>query len=329
VVTAGTLGRDGAYRDPVWALAVSLSPVEQRLLRSPAVRRLAFIRHAGAASVTTGQGYSRLDHSLGLLALTAHFAPGDQVLRVAALLHDIGHLPFSHSIEGIGGLDHHRLGAAYIRDLAPLLAGYGVAAGEVIGVISGERPSLLGSCARGLKLDHFESFVRAGLSHGWLSEPPGRTLAKVAVNDCGVSADPGTARYLAGLAVAGARFMVEPECVIATGVLRHLVSAVLAEPGPGTPVAAAEIAALTDDDLWCVLLRHPRSARLSRLLRRDPLAWQVAADGEDGIGYQVDRLYLGTACVNGQPAGVPADLSGALPGLPWRCVLKLPDSSSS
>jgi uncharacterized protein len=326
VAVAGTLGRNGAYRDPVWALPVSLSPVEQRLLRSPAVRRLQFITHAGAASTTTSQSYSRLDHSLGLLALTAHFAPGDQVLRVAALLHDIGHLPFSHSIEGIGGLDHHRLGARYIRDMAPLLAGYGVEADEVVGVIAGERPSPLGACAGGLRLDHFESFVRAGLSHGWLSEPPGQTLTKVRADERGVSTDPVTARYLAELAVTGARFMFEPECVIATGVFRHLVSALVGGSGPGRQLTAAEIAPLTDDELWCVLLRHPRSARLSRLLRDDPLAWELAADGEKGIGHQVDRLYLGTACVSGEPSGVPPDLASHLPSLPWRCVLRPADS---
>jgi uncharacterized protein len=320
-MTAGTLGRGGVYRDPVWALLVQLRPVERHLLRSPAVRRLQFIAHAGAPSITTSQRYSRLDHSLGLLALTAHFAPGDQAARVAALLHDVGHLPFSHSLEGIAGLDHHRLGAACIRDMAPLLASYGVEADEVIGVVTGERPSALRACARGLKLDHFESFVRAGLSHGWLSEPPSQTLAKVRVDECGVSTDPVTARYLAELAVAGARLMLEPEGVIATGVLRHLVGDLLSERGPGRAMTAAGISSLTDDEMWCALLRHPRSARLSRLLRDDPLGWQVAADGDKGIAYQVDRLYLGTACVNGEPAGIPGDLADHLPSLPWRCVL--------
>jgi len=329
VATAGTLGRNGVYRDPIWRLAVALTPVEQQLLRSPAVRRLQFIAHAGAASIATSQSYSRLDHSLGLLALAAHVAPDDQGLRLAALLHDVGHLPFSHSVEGIGGLDHHRLGMHVVQSMAPLLHAYGVNADEIIEVIDGHRPSHLGAVPGGLKLDHFESFVRAGLSHGRLKELPSETLARVRVDEYGVSADPATARYLAELAVGEARFMFDFECVVTTGVLRHLVSTLMAASGPGEPVRPVDLSALTDDEMWSVLLRHPRTARLSRLLRDDPLAWELVTDAADGIGYRVERLYLGTACVGGQPTGIPPDLLGQLPALPWHCVLRLLDLGSA
>lgn len=174
VVTAAVadvLGASGTFFDPVWRIEVELRPLERQLLRSRWVRRLAFVSHAGASSIATTQSYSRLEHSLGLLALVAHFAPEDRAARVAALLHDVGHLPFSHTFEGLAGLDHHALGATRIRELAPLLQEHGVDAEEVIAIDRGDRPSVLHNAVGALRLDHLESFVRSGRSHGRTTEP--------------------------------------------------------------------------------------------------------------------------------------------------------------
>lgn len=119
--SADTLGINGTFIDPLWRIEVRLTPIEQDLLRSWWVRRLGFINHAGAASATTTQSYTRLEHSLGLLALVSHFTPNDHHARVAALLHDIGHLPFSHTFEQVAGLDHHVLGTQRIQDLSAVL----------------------------------------------------------------------------------------------------------------------------------------------------------------------------------------------------------------
>ncbi|WP_330316089.1 HD domain-containing protein [Streptomyces platensis] len=54
-------------------------------------------------------------HSCGVLALVAHFRPEDELLRVAALLHDIGNLPLSHTLEGVAGLDHHAIGVQLVQ----------------------------------------------------------------------------------------------------------------------------------------------------------------------------------------------------------------------
>src|SRR5690625_1373094 len=94
---ADTLGIGGSWFDPLWRVPVELSPLERALLDSWPVRRLGMVAHAGAAALTTTQTYSRLEHSLGVLALVAHFAPQDALARATALLHDVGHLPFSHT----------------------------------------------------------------------------------------------------------------------------------------------------------------------------------------------------------------------------------------
>ncbi|MFE6777413.1 HD domain-containing protein [Streptomyces sp. NPDC057676] len=56
-----------------------------------------------------------------MLALVAHFRPDDEALRAAALLHDVGHPPLSHTAEGLAGLDHHTIGARPLRAEPPAL----------------------------------------------------------------------------------------------------------------------------------------------------------------------------------------------------------------
>jgi uncharacterized protein len=251
---AGILGRDGVYRDPMWELAVRLTPLEEQLLRTWELRRLQFIAHAGASALTTHQTYSRLEHTLGLFALTAHFDADDLVARVAALVHDIGHLPFSHTLEGLAGLDHHVLGEQRTLGLRPLLAAHRMDVDEVLAVESGERPSVLraGVEERGLKLDHLESFLRSGRAHARLVEPPPQTLRRLRVSGGAVHTDRGTARYLAELALGEAHYLCSWEDMVANGVLRGLVTLLLSDD------LLARMPSMTDDELWAVLLADPR-----------------------------------------------------------------------
>ncbi len=122
------VGLSPMFTDPLWRIPVRLRPVEVALLCTAPLRRLYFVAHRGASSLSTVQSYSRLEHSLGVLALVAHFRPDDAPLRVAALVHDIGHLPLSHTFEGIHGLDHHAIGLRLLRadPVRPVLASHGV-----------------------------------------------------------------------------------------------------------------------------------------------------------------------------------------------------------
>ncbi|MBN6037684.1 HD domain-containing protein [Amycolatopsis sp. 195334CR] len=305
---AGILGRSERYADPLWAVEFRLTPVERRLLRCRPVRRLQFVAHAGAAAVTTHQTYTRLEHSLGLLSLVAHFAPDDQAARVAALVHDLGHLPFSHTFEGVGGLDHHELGVRQIRELKPLLAEHGVDVEDVLAVEAGG-PSVLRGRRGALKLDHLESFVRSGRAHARLTEPAPATLARLRLVDGEVHTDRDTAAYLAELAAGEADYLCTWENVVPNAVVRGLASILL----PTHP----EIPATTDDAMWSLLLADPRTRDDARLLREDPLAWDVFPPGHpDGYPYEVRHLYLDTACSDGSPAPIRETRS-----LPYRCVV--------
>ena len=93
--------------EPLWRLNTKLRPVERALLICPPVRRLHFVHHSGASYLNTPHTYSRLQHSLGVFSLIAHFCPENYPLRAEALLHDVGHAPFSHASEQMeGGAPH-------------------------------------------------------------------------------------------------------------------------------------------------------------------------------------------------------------------------------
>ncbi|MFT4230754.1 MAG: HD domain-containing protein [Microbacterium sp.] len=304
---ADTLGVGGVYVDPLWRIEVALLPVEQQLLRSWWVRRLGFIAHAGAASITTTQSYSRLEHSLGLLALVANFSPQDATTRVTALLHDVGHLPFSHTLEGLAALNHHELGRGRIRSLAPILHAHGIDADEVIATDTGVRPSVLHSRKGGMKLDHLDSFVRSGQAHGRTMTPPAALLSRLRVVDGTVDTDASTADELVVLVAGEARAQRSTANVLPVTVLRHAVNLLLqASDGP----SPSQIAVMTDDELWAALLGHPDTAPHARRIREEPQSFQLLTPNDasvldDGMHerptHSITRGYLDLPTVDEAP----------------------------
>ncbi|HET7025411.1 MAG TPA: HD domain-containing protein [Gemmatimonadales bacterium] len=113
-------------RDPVWD-NIRLDRPVATLVDTPTVQRLRYVRQLGHAFlVYPGATHSRFEHALGTyhLARSALVAleergeldgvPEEERLavRLAALLHDIGHYPFSHALEEAGFPDHESLGQA-------------------------------------------------------------------------------------------------------------------------------------------------------------------------------------------------------------------------
>jgi HD superfamily phosphohydrolase len=87
---------------------IALTSVESELEKLPVFRRLRGIKQLGATNwVFPGAEHTRYSHSLGVMhmadtmALKLGFSLEErQVLRVAGMLHDIGHYPLSHVGEG-------------------------------------------------------------------------------------------------------------------------------------------------------------------------------------------------------------------------------------
>lgn len=100
--------RGGTHlRDPIYGV-VPLSAGETELLGLPLLTRLKGIRQMGFAwSVFPGANHTRFEHSVGVMHAAGllvrdlpGFSPREvQLVRLAGLLHDVGHPPFSHTLE--------------------------------------------------------------------------------------------------------------------------------------------------------------------------------------------------------------------------------------
>ncbi len=123
------------YRDPVHNI-ISLNQDDEMdrlliaLIDTPEFQRLRRIRQLGLALYTyQGAEHSRFVHSLGVMHLmrrvlglfSQHHDIDEEVKLVAccaALLHDIGHGPFSHVIESLLSYHHEDWSVAIISDPA-------------------------------------------------------------------------------------------------------------------------------------------------------------------------------------------------------------------
>jgi HD superfamily phosphohydrolase len=119
--------RDRVFRDPVHGL-IELRGEDRRLgtlLETRAMQRLRRIKQMGWAwLVYPGAEHSRFGHALGALHIATRVAEQLQLpeetalhVKVAALLHDVGHGPFSHAWEHVfPGSDHERWGARIVTE---------------------------------------------------------------------------------------------------------------------------------------------------------------------------------------------------------------------
>jgi HD superfamily phosphohydrolase len=100
----------GEIKDPVHGY-VYITEAEKQIIDSFPVQRLRRLRQlAGAEYVYPAANHTRFEHSVGVMHLAGlmaenpylsrHFNDNEyQLIRIAALLHDVGHGPFSHIFE--------------------------------------------------------------------------------------------------------------------------------------------------------------------------------------------------------------------------------------
>ncbi len=129
--------RERIYHDPLHGAIVlnGRDPSEALLIHlidTPAFQRLRRIRQLGPASLTFhGAETSRFTHSLGVVEVARRvfdrvskdypqLQPYRAVVLCAALLHDIGHGPFSHTCEEIFGSDHESWTKRIITESEPI-----------------------------------------------------------------------------------------------------------------------------------------------------------------------------------------------------------------
>jgi HD superfamily phosphohydrolase len=172
-------------RDPLWN-NIRVDALALRLVDTPVFQRLRYVRQLGLAYlVYPGATHTRFEHALGayhLARLTISLldergeldgVPVEEraITQAAALLHDVGHYPFSHALEEIGALHHEEVATPLVLagPVADLLAGMlGPGTPErVLALIRGTSDSpLQGLVSGSLDLDKIEYLKRDALMCG-------------------------------------------------------------------------------------------------------------------------------------------------------------------
>lgn len=206
-------------RDPLWN-NIDLDYLAVRLVDSRAFQRLRYVRQLGLAYlVYPGATHTRFEHALGTyhlarrtLAMLAERGDlagvaGEEatVIRAAALLHDIGHYPFSHALEEIGAPHHEDVARAVL-----LRGDVGTALREGIGDGAPERVSALirgtsdsplqGLISGSLDLDKVEYLKRDALMCG---VPYGEIDVDRLLHALTILPDPDTGRPVIGVVEKG------------------------------------------------------------------------------------------------------------------------------
>jgi len=169
-------------RDPLWN-TIRLDPTAVRIIDTAAFQRQRYIKQLGFAHlVYPGATHTRFDHAVGVyhLAVTAlrrlkecGGIPEEMwqeavLVPYAALLHDIGHYAFSHSLEELGSDmlpgDHEAVSAHFFTspELQEALSTLGEDAGQKIhALIQGRSTNPFGGLVSGsLDLDKMEYLRR-------------------------------------------------------------------------------------------------------------------------------------------------------------------------
>lgn len=176
------------YADPFKNDSVD---VESNLIRAlsetRAFRRLRDVRFLGALDyclvshpngLQSNARFTRAQHSMGVaalarayLGLTSHSKTDRLLCIAAAMLHDIGHPPFSHTLEPVFhqwfGLDHHKaseqiiLGSKHPSDIPETLAQFGIDPRSVVDILNGDDGQFHSFFSGPINFDTIEGILRS------------------------------------------------------------------------------------------------------------------------------------------------------------------------
>jgi hypothetical protein len=295
--------------EPVWQLRIPLTSCERELFNTWALHRLGFVRTFGAGGLVMPTQHSRLAHVRGVFALAAHFRPADEPLRLAALLHDVGHGPFSHSAEALPGFDHHVAGQALIlgEEVGGILRKYGFDPEQIVALTEGNPPNPVRTQNGLLHLDHLDFFVRDPFACGWHAPLPADILSRLHLDGANVATDLAMAEHLIERITFENELFVAPVKIAAEAVLEHLLKQAgekgILNTDPHqfvrltdadllaqlAQVGDAEITALLDR-LW----RYSHTLTVRRVLEDEAVPLHA-------LVVRFEQLYLNQPLVDGQP----------------------------
>ena len=286
--------RFDVVRDPLWN-NIRLDADTLAIVDTPALQRLRYVRQLGHAFlVYPGATHSRFEHALGAYHLArraldeleqAGDVRPDPVerarLKLAALLHDIGHYPFSHALEEAGLARHEVLAGRHLAsgELSARLAAVGTPPDRLLPLIQGTaREPLAGLIAGSLDVDKLDYLSRdawmCGVPYGVIDVD--RLLGSLTVAP-GPDGRPTLALHEKGLAALESLLFAKYQMYrnvywhhavrSATAMFKRLVRRAIA----GGRLAADGVAFATDDGLIHDLMREDTTG-LAHALRERRLA---------------------------------------------------------
>lgn len=187
-------------RDPIHSfIAFDKNGIINQLIDTPVFQRLKYIRQLGLSYFTYPSAvHTRFSHSIGTYWLADRIGmqlelndDNTMKLKLAALLHDIGHSPFSHVLEKkLLNYDHAEVSKIIIEkdpNISRILSENGYSPKEISNIIKGgTMPKYLHNLISGqLDIDRFDYLLRdsmmTGNTHGLFDLE--RILHKLKIND--------------------------------------------------------------------------------------------------------------------------------------------------
>ncbi|AEN05602.1 HD domain-containing protein [Halolamina sp.] len=316
---------------------IEVAGVAADLLDTPAVQRLRHIKQLGTVQlVYPSANHTRFEHSLGVyhlaeLALDNLGVEGldAERVRAAALLHDVGHGPFSHNIESLT----HRETGKYHDDVADLLAQgqvgdvlrkHGLSPDRVAGLVAGNGKygQLVSS---ELDVDRMDYLVRdahhTGVPYGTIDH--GRLVRALRFVDDELVLAPGNVQSAESLLVA--RALMNPTVYthhvarISKAMLRGASERLLEADHDLT---AEELRRMDDHGLIVALRLHDETAEFARrYAERDLYKRAVWAE----LGGVPDHLL---EVDHAEIRGLEADIAAACELEPREVILDVPSEPS-
>ncbi|NYT05053.1 MAG: HD domain-containing protein [Methanomicrobiales archaeon] len=300
------------------------------ILDSPPVQRLRYIRQLGFSHlVYPGANHTRFEHALGTMYLAGMLsrqlglAPDETaIVTTAALLHDIGHGPYSHATEPLmrtyTGRDHTDIrGLLTAGDLAGRLEERGIDPAEIAALVDGTH-RLAGIIHGELDVDRMDYLLRdahyTGVPYGTVDAQ--RLIHSIKLAEPGIVLDESGIHAAESLLIA--RTLMRPAVYfhhvgrIAESMILHAATEHLRATGIG---GAPALLAQDDTAFTHALLASPSDdarAMVDRILHRR-LYKRALWAGHDAVNAQVLSVQTGLAGER-TIADAIAEAAGVAPG---------------
>ena len=291
---------------------ITVEGVAADLLDTPAVQRLRRIKQLGTVSlVYPSANHTRFEHSLGVYHLACRAVGGLDVherqaerVQAAAILHDVGHGPFSHTVEDLihrhTGKYHDDVDGLLSRGVvAEILRDHDIDPARVAALVRGE--GRLGQLVAGeLDVDRMDYLVRdahhTGVPYGTIDT--GRLVRALRFVEGDLVLDEGNVQSAESLLLA--RALMNPTVYrhhvarISKSMLRRAAERLL----DADAVAPAELRRMDDAELSVALRSTPATEALGRRLATRELfkraVWAEMRDVPVGVveaGHDAVREY--------------------------------------